>query len=244
MRIGRKKGYRLKGKHYTRDRRLDRLAQFDERSRDYPIRALISAPTPRSYTWGCGVVLDQGTEGACTGFSTAHELASRPAPCPVDVGLAQRIYKRAKQIDEWPGDKYEGSSVLAAVKAATEDGYFKEYRWAFGLNDLALAVGRKGPAILGINWYEGMYRPDENGFLRVTGDQVGGHAILCRGVRLIRAGGHLDPSRSYFLLHNSWGADWGNNGTAKLTFEDMDRLLKEDGDACIPVTRVQKKTTC
>jgi hypothetical protein len=33
--------YRLKANHNTRDRRLDRIPQFDERSRQFPIRALI-----------------------------------------------------------------------------------------------------------------------------------------------------------------------------------------------------------
>ena len=58
---------------------FDRLVQFDERSRAFPIRALIDADAkPRSYTWQCPVWLDQGTEGACVGFGVSHEAAARP----------------------------------------------------------------------------------------------------------------------------------------------------------------------
>lgn len=224
------KPIRLKNKCKTFDLRLDRLVHFDERSRAFPIRALIAPTKPRSYTWSCDVYLDQGAEGACTGFATAHEGIARPVSLKgVDEAVARRIYLRAKQLDEWPGEAYEGSSVLAAVKAAQEMGWYGEYRWAFGLDDLKLALAYKGPAILGVNWYEGMTEPDASGFIRPTGQLLGGHAILAVGI-CVRAPG-------YVRLHNSWGTSWGRSGDCFITFSDLRTLLDQDGEACIPVVR-------
>jgi hypothetical protein len=105
----------LKNGQFTRDRRLDRLVHFDERSRSFPVRALIpTTAKPRSFTWSCGYLLDQGREGACTGFSVSHEAGSRPVVVQaLTDDIARQIYQRAKQLDPWPGEDYEGSSVLA-----------------------------------------------------------------------------------------------------------------------------------
>ena len=209
--------------------KLDRVVHFDEESRKFPITAIVP-PKPRSYTWRCDTWLDQGQEGACVGFSWAHELAGKPKPVKdVTNILAQAIYQDAQKNDEWPGENYEGSSVLGGAKAVQAMGYIGEYRWAFGLDDLILALGHAGPAVLGINWYEGMFTPDADGFVRPGNSAIaGGHAILAIGVSV---------KGKYVKLHNSWGRDWGHNGEAKITFEDLDRLLHEQGEACVPVSR-------
>jgi len=205
-------------------RTFNRRVHFDERSRGYGVRALVGDKPPRSYTWSCLAWLDQGAEGACTGFSMAHGIAARPLPKRVTTDLAQALYHRARQLDEWPGDDYEGSSVLGAVKAAKEAGHVKEYRWAFGVEDLKLTLGYVGPAVLGINWYEGMQDPDARGVIRVSGEIAGGHAILCNG---------FNVKTGMFRLHNSWGRDWSVGGECFISEADMARLLKEDGEACI-----------
>lgn len=222
-------GIRLRGGHQTQDVRLDRLPEFDERSRAFRAVHGIEDRPLRSYRWPLDTWLDQGSEGACTGFATAHEAAARPKPVKgITDDLARRVYQRAKALDQWPGEDYEGSSVLGAVKAGAEFGWYPEYRWAFGEADLALAVGWRGPAILGINWYAGMFEPDPDGFVAPSGRKIGGHAILCRGVSL-RLGA--------YELHNSWGLGWGRAGRAWITREHLDRLLQEDGEACVPVVR-------
>ncbi len=210
-------------------RTFDRIAHFDRKSRKYPIRELIAEKKPRSYTWPCGVVLDQGSEGACTGFAVAHEAAAWPVRVwGINEKVARAIYKRAQQLDEFPGEAYEGSSVLGAMKAGQEKGWYEEYRWAFGEEDLALAVSRKGPCVLGINWYEGMSEPDFKGYIHPTGRLVGGHAILCRGYNV---------KKERYTLHNSWGRSWGIYGTCYISKQDMTLLLKRRGEACIPIIR-------
>lgn len=214
---------------------LGRQKQFDERSRQYPVMAAIDKPFPRSYTWSCEPVLDQGREGACVGFAMAHELAARPKKFEgITNAIGLSIYHEAQKIDPWNGGaypganpRYDGTSVLAGVKILAKQGHVEEYRWAFGVEDLAVAVSRKGPAVLGVPWYSGMYEP-RDGRLVIEGQVVGGHAILCNG---------FNAKRREFKVHNSWGPDWGNNGEAVVSWDTMHRLLEEDGEAVIPLTR-------
>jgi len=221
----------------VQDARLARLKLFDKKSRKYPIRAAVEGKKPRSYLWACTKWLDQGTEGACVGFSLAHELIAKPSPVQgITAKFAiEQIYWEAQKADPWDGGsypgakpRYEGTAVLEGVKAVQRLGYIQEYRWAFGLDDLILAVGHCGPAILGIAWYEGMFDVHSCGQLHIGGEVSGGHAILCNGV---------DVKNKTFNLHNSWGPKWGVAGDAKISWVEMDRLLHEEGEACIPLRR-------
>jgi len=207
---------------------LGRLKERDEASRNFPIRALIAQEKPRSYHWECKPSLNQGREGACVGFAFSHEAAAEPVVVKkVTNKVARAIYKRAQQLDNYPGEDYEGTSVLGGAKACVEKGWFGSYRWAFGLEDLLLALSYAGPVVLGVNWYEGMDKPS-NGIIRVTGDLRGGHAILANGI---------DVEKKLIRLHNSWGRNWGRRGECFISFKDLDRLLHEEGEACVPLTR-------
>ena len=55
------------------------LPVWDERSRDYPIRALLDSGVPRAdKAWPLSIYLDQLQEGACVGFTGAEEAAAEP----------------------------------------------------------------------------------------------------------------------------------------------------------------------
>lgn len=212
---------------------LGRLPEFDERSRAFPIRALLPSVGPRSYTWALAGVdepLDQGQEGACVGFAWSHEAAAKPV---IERGITNQFaydaYRAAQQIDQWPGDDYDGTSVLAGAKIMLARGYIREYRWCFNLDDVLTTVSRRGPVVLGINWYEGMFNTDANGYVRPTGSIAGGHAIMCNAVNI---------TRKDVTLTNSWGINWGRYGRCRMTWEALDRLLHEDGEACVPIRRL------
>ena len=234
----------LAGNIQTNDPRLDRLPEFDERSRAFGVRAILSESELekpiRSYTWSVPVSLDQGSEGACVGFSWAHEIAAKPYPDRnITDDIALGLYHWAQDNDEWPGNDYSGTSVLAGAKAVMNLGLLKEYRWAFGLEDLERAVSFHGPAVLGINWYTGMMHPDTDGRIRPTGQIEGGHAILHPRVRSPRFA--IKRHRSTAWLYNSWGPGWGPLGPwCYLTWDDLGQLLAEQGEACIPVVRSKR----
>lgn len=234
-----------------RDIKLDRIPQFDPRSRAFAAVSGIEDRPLRSYTWACDTFNDQGREGACVGFAWSHELAAKPKVIPTDNEFALRVYRRAQFLDPWEGEDYDGTSVLAGVKAVQEiknsrgNPLIREYRWAFGIEDVARVLSWRGPLVLGINWHDSMYDPDENHFISPTGDYVGGHAIVANGIKIVkRAPGeypvlweNVDINKSYVRLHNSWGQSYGLNGDAFMTLADLSDLLEVGGEACIPTLR-------
>lgn len=211
-------------------RTFDRRIHYDPRSRDFPVRALLEDKPLRSYTWGVPVRLDQGSEGACVGFAWGHELAARPKVHGLVTNpLARAVYHSAQLIDPWPETPpEEGTSVLAGAQTMKERGYLGEYRWCFSLRDLQLTVGYLGPVVLGIWWWTGMFDTDSAGYVHRTGVREGGHATLCNGYSV--------PS-GRFKLTNSWGAGWGRNGECYVSDADMQLLLSDEGEACVPTLR-------
>lgn len=228
----------------TTERTFDRIPQFDERSRNFPVRALLaSSVRRRNKTWKTANPTDQGREGACVGHGWTTEALSTPirvdlnrlkAQTPrIPDEFAQFVYKAAQKIDPWEGEDYSGTSVLAGVKVLQSLGLVKEYRWCFSTDDVVDTVLSKGPVVLGIKWFSGMYSAPD-GVLSVSGNVVGGHCITAVGYRV--ASPKLNGEDGV-LLQNSWGADWGVNGQALIRLSELDRLLQDQGEACVPTKR-------
>ena len=214
---------------FYKDRILDASLAKDDRSRAYPVRSVLPpGAVPVSAEWKCPLRLNQGREGMCVAFAIAHEICSQPVPQEITNEDVRQIYEDAQLIDEWPGEDYSGTSLVAGMKVATTLGYYDEYRWAFGIDDLVLAVGHLGPAVIAVNWYEGMQHTNMLVEIRATGKLTGKHAICCIG---------YDVKTERFKLRNSWGRSWGYMGSCWISKSDMARLLDEGGMAAIPVLR-------
>ena len=89
-----------------------------------------------------GLVRDQGTEGACTGFGLTcvanyllwvrHVESKSRAPF---VSVSPRMfYELARRYDEWPGVDYEGSSCRGALKGWNKHGACAEPMWPYVLD--------------------------------------------------------------------------------------------------------------
>jgi hypothetical protein len=75
-------------------------------------------------------ILDQGQEGACTGFA----LAAVANFLLHDQGQSRRVsprmlYEMARRYDEWPGEWYEGSSARGAMKGWLRHGVAQRSLW-------------------------------------------------------------------------------------------------------------------
>jgi hypothetical protein len=103
--------------------------------RDWPFRPSLKAlPDVMVSSAGVPAILDQGTEGACTGYALAavinYLLAAR--------GVARRasprmLYEMARRYDEWPGERYEGSSARGAMKGWVAHGVCSDAAWPISL---------------------------------------------------------------------------------------------------------------
>lgn len=230
------------------DRTFDWVPQHDPRSLDYPIRDVIrSAVEDKPKRWRTGAVLDQGREGSCVGHGWTGELLASPRPYKTDSETGHRyavdVYKNAQLIDEWPGEDYSGTSVLAGAKVLRERGHINEYRWAFGVDDVRDAVIAAGPVVLGIPWYDSMYQTKESGLVETGGTLVGGHCILITGYHpgMRIRGEDWNARYRVFRWRNSWGPGYGLSGDGLILYEDLRDLLADRGEACIPTSRNKVK---
>jgi hypothetical protein len=220
------------------DRILDWRSHHDERSRNFPVTALLAATPRRRRLWYPPVErIDQGREGACVGFAWTIELLASPVRARLGYDaneFALNVYRAAQRIDEWPGENYSGTSVLAGAKIVQQLGLIESYHWAFGIDDVIDTLVSFGPVVLGIPWYESMYTTDANGLVTVSGRKVGGHAITVTGYTRRRFNGVIEDVVRW---RNSWGATYGKRGDGYIRVDDLAKLLADDGEACVPVGR-------
>jgi len=75
-------------------------------------------------------ILDQGQEGACTGFALAAVVNFLRTRQGQTARVSPRmLYELARRYDEWPGEAYEGSSARGAIKAWVKHGVCLESSW-------------------------------------------------------------------------------------------------------------------
>lgn len=223
-------------------RTFDWRPNHDPQSRNYPIPTLATNRIrPTSLYWGNpNTILDQGQEGACVGFAWTNKLLALPikTQIPTPNNFARNIYQQAQKIDEWPGENYSGTSVLAAAKIVKNLGYISEYRWAFTIEDILNALAHIGPVVLGIPWCSNMYKTTPQGQVTIGGTKVGGHAILATGYGPRTILINNQPIETLTIRwRNSWGPTYGINGDAHITTTDLQQLLKDGGEACIPIAK-------
>ncbi len=186
-------------------------------------------PDARRFWFPGGWWGDQGSTPQCVAYAWTHWLEDGPItqPGPGPIIQPQLLYDECQILDEWPGEDYEGTSVRAGAKALQTRSLIESYHWASASNpipDLVDCLLYCGPVVVGTEWFEDMFNPGADGFLDVSGPSVGGHAYKLDGV---------NTKRAFFRIKNSWGRDWGNHGFAFVSFEDLERLLKNDGEACL-----------
>lgn len=75
-------------------------------------------------------ILDQGREGACTGFALAAVVNFHLNRRNLNRLVSPRmLYDMARRYDEWPGEQYEGSSARGAMKAWAAHGVCSQTSW-------------------------------------------------------------------------------------------------------------------
>jgi papain like protease len=229
-------------------RRLDARADtLDFRDRMFEA-TLIEVPTERplaNYLKAAVPILDQGEEGACTGFGLAtviHYLLRTRKVVP-DRGEVSpwMLYEMARRYDEWPGERDEGSSARGAMKGWHKHGVCSKAHWTQDDRHpersrirFAEALRRPLGAYLRVNHKDvvAMHAAiSEVGVLYATAtvhdgwDRVGANgAIQYDPAKSMITGGHsfaiVAYDRDGFWIQNSWGKDWGRRGFGHVNYDD------------------------
>lgn len=189
-------------------------------------------------------ILNQGSEGACTGFglaTVAHYLLLRRTQDADRVPVSSRmLYEMAKRYDEWPGENYSGSSARGAMKGWHKHGVCSEDIWPYDPTnpDRRFTTKRAGDAVnRPLGAYYRVNHKDliamhsaiaEVGILYATGVvHEGWNNVDNEGVIPFpgnRLGGHAFAIVAYddrgFWIQNSWGPNWGQDGFALVTYDD------------------------
>src|SRR5262249_24796971 len=91
------------------------------------------------YPGGKAPVLNQGQEGACTGFglaAVANSLLQRRKVVPsVTLVSPRMLYEMARRYDEWPGQEYSCSSARGAMKGWPKHGVCAADEWPYDQNN-------------------------------------------------------------------------------------------------------------
>jgi len=194
-----------------------------------PTPTLTKPQLPTSKYWQDNIWWgDQGNSPKCVGYAWTHWIEDGPI---IHSGVhpvvsPDLIYSEAQKIDAWPGESYDGTSVRAGARYLQNISKISSYYWAFDVNTLINTVLTLGPVVVGTNWYYSMFYPNINGLIKISGYLAGGHAYVINGV---------DTVNKLFRIKNSWGQSWGVGGHAFISFDDMSRLIFENGEICLAI---------
>jgi hypothetical protein len=214
---------------------LGRTPAPDDRDKKFRMETILRPRAPgvtHKYFWDNAYWGDQGRTSQCVAYAWMHWVEDGPIThAPRKPGTDPKIapasvYARAQQIDEWEGSDYEGTSVRAGAKVLMEQGLISSYRWAWNVETVVQALLTTGPVVVGTWWYDSMFYPNDKGLLTISGQRAGGHGYVLNGV---------NTKTKMIRVKNSWGKLWAKAGRAWISFADMDRLIREDGEAVLAV---------
>lgn len=233
-------GYSLYVKRYeASDPRLGRHVLHDSRSLEFQVEAE-SLDVLKSVRWPNQIpVLDQGNLGSCTGNAGVNVLATYPfwdaseikgilsaTDAQQDERYAVTVYSEATRIDPYGGTyppTDTGSNGLSVAKVLLKLGKISGYQHATSLA-AALTALSKQACMVGTIWRGDMFRPGPDGRLKVTGQVEGGHEYKLD---------ELDVENKRVWILNQWGRNWGIQGRAWLSWDDLGTLLSDDGDCTV-----------
>ncbi len=191
------------------------------------------------------IILNQGQEGACTGFGCAAVVNKLNTLRKSSFQVSPRmLYEMAKRHDEWPGESYDGSSCRGVIRGWKNMGVCSDSVWPYDPVD---------PGDLTVERARDAHNTPLGAYYRLRPDIVDYHAALNEvGALLVSAnvhsgwwnpkklssedkmativpsgnfeGGHAFAIVGYdkcgFIVQNSWGPDWGTEGFAIWRYED------------------------
>jgi hypothetical protein len=167
--------------------------------------------------------LNQGETPHCVGFGGANFGINLPIQDNYTNQDGHDFYYKCKVIDGEPNAE-NGSTVRSIAKVLQQAGRIKNYAFASSIDEIDYWLLNNGPLIVGVDWYNDMFTPDENNQIHIGGAWVGGHCGVIN--ELMETG--------FYFFQNSWGG-WGIHGGAKIAKIDFEILMNNQGEAMTAV---------
>jgi len=241
------------------------MMELDSSDIKFEYRFNVHNPLPRSKLLPITLVKDQGRSGSCTAFGAAGCLESlilKKFNILIHnhnvIDLSELfLYSITKEHDPWKGVMYSGSSTMTAARMLLDYGcclekllkykeitYIKPnqiqlndalFRKCLAIHyleinkeDIKQALAQDMPVLIAIHMFEGFKNKNiKSGKVDMIGYvKRSGHAIMIYG---------YDEGEEVFYVKNSWGKDWGNQGTVKIPYDILITVLK----TCIAIEGVK-----
>ena len=186
-------------------------------------------------------ILDQGQEGACTGFGLAAvvNLQRRLKYGPgIPLVSPRMFYEMARRFDEWTGEDYDGSSIRGGLRGFLNSGACLEKDWPYHAADagvLTLERARAARNIVLGAYYRVQPRIADmhaaiheagavyasarvhDGWFNPVDGRIVPHPPLPQGGHAFAIVGY---NAEGFWVQNSWGPSWGHDGIALWEYAD------------------------
>ncbi len=203
----------------------------------------------------CSAIEDQGNLGSCTGnaLAGAIEFLERKNKVPFIDASRLFIYYNERVI-EGTVKSDSGAMIRDGIKTLKKQGVCNEKRWPYiiskfavkptapcykealehqitsyhrivTLDEMRTCLAEGFPFVFGFTVYEGFESQDvaKSGIVNMPQPNeraVGGHAVLGVG---------YDETEKRFIVRNSWGTGWGQQGYFTMPYEYVaDRNLSDD----------------
>ena len=184
----------------------------------------------------------QGGCGSCwsfamTGALESYVLRKRNTP-GADLDLSEQVYVSCSSVGSCKGGVLfplfllreglppesaypyiEANGSCADAKPGWEGQAHKIDGWGMvspSLSKIKAALAHYGPLPTSMQVYSDLLDYKSGIYTRVGGKRLGGHAVLLVG---------YNDEEEYFIVKNSWGTDWGENGFFRIDYSQMHSLV-------------------
>jgi hypothetical protein len=225
------------------------LTDQEHKAAAQELAALASVTAPASLDWRANngnfvtPVKDQGNCGSCWAFATTGAAESQNLISPntpgVDLNLSEQILVSCSRAGNCNGGYIDSASDFirdmglpvescfpytatnnkcfnACSGWTNGDYHITGWHWvattAPTADGLESALVTYGPLVTTMNVYSDFFSYTSGIYSHVSGNYQGGHAILIVG---------YDHAGQYFIVKNSWGTGWGENGYFRIAYTQL-----------------------
>lgn len=153
-------------------------------------------------------MFNQGNRGICASCSMTDTLRYID-----DLKKKNREFPRDYFYEQRSNKKQDGMTIRECMDIAKSKGFIKSFGKLQSINDIKTALAIHSPVIITTRCYEMI--PGQYDFWRPNGELRGGHATVLVGY-----------NKDGFILKNSWGKYYGNEGYTIFPYEDFKYLME------------------